>query len=128
MYQKFFFSFFVKKLSNAHLQYVCNIPESIKRIYKRFQEELISQSMNYQPLINMCICRELARLKNAVNLSKQIYSSLNSCMHILNVCYAPANYKRIRTRLEDKLISQSRHHQPLIYMCSGRELAKLKML
>ena len=58
-------------------------------------------TMHYQPLFNMCSGQELAiKVKNGVNLSKIIFSSLNFNMHILNmsVTYLQS-FKKIHRRL-----------------------------
>ena len=60
--------------------HIFNISETnLQRIKKKQwkpYEKLISQSMHFQPLLYVSNSRKMAKLKNAVNLSKTIFSAL----------------------------------------------------
>ena len=60
IYQKIFF---IIKLPHAHLQYICNIPAHFFKDVPKTLGELISQSIHYQPLLNIISGQELTKLK-----------------------------------------------------------------
>ena len=65
------------KIIHAHLKYIWNkSTKNLKETLKALREELISQSMHYQPLLYISNGQEMAMLKNDVNLSNITFSVL----------------------------------------------------
>ena len=72
--------------------HIFNIPETYLQIVEmvqwKFQEELFSQSMYYQPLFTKCNCQKMAKLK-ALSVWQYIYITFFSAsifhMHIFNM-------------------------------------------
>ena len=58
--------------------------QKAENIHWKLLEELISQSMHYQPLFTWCSHPKMA-VKNPVSLSKNIFSASNFFMHIFNM-------------------------------------------
>ena len=59
--------------------------QSIKRIHWKLKEELISQSMHCQYYGKHLAVKKIGKVKNAVNLSKIIFSALKFFMHIFDM-------------------------------------------
>ena len=59
-------------------------PQSVEKIQWKLQEELISESVHYQPLFTRCNCQKMVKLKT-VSLSKNIFSASNFFKHIYNI-------------------------------------------
>ena len=59
--------------------------QRIEKKYYRAEEELIWQTMHYQPLLYKQ-CSKDGFVKIAVNLSKIIFSASSFFMHIFNMC------------------------------------------
>ena len=113
---KYFFSI---KLLHAHLQYVCNI--SAKHWKDPMKALRGVDFTKYVPwvIIQTYYCKN----------NKNIFSASNFFMHIFNmfVTYLPS-VEKIHWKLQEELISQSMHYQPLFSRCSHRKRAKLKAL
>ena len=86
--------------------------QSVKKIQWKPKEELISQSIHYQPLFTWCSCRKIAKFKTLSVCQKNIFSAPNFFMHIFSI---PVTYlqsvKKIQWKLKEELISQSMHYE-----------------
>ena len=67
--------------------------QSIKRIHWRLSDELISQSLHYQPLFNMCSGRELAKFKCCKFIKYYFLTIKHSHAHLQYVCNIHATYQ-----------------------------------
>ena len=82
------------------------------------QEELISQSMQYQPSFTQSSCQKMAKLPCQFD-KKNFFSGSNFFMHIfhMSVTYLHS-FEKIQWKLKEELISQSMHYWSLFTRCS----------
>ena len=101
--------------------------QNIEGIQRKLWEELITQSMHYQPLFTGCGLQKMSKFKTLSFYQKNIFSASNFFMHMFTrSLVSMQNIEKDPIKLWEELITQSMHYQPLFIKCSCQKTSRVQ--